>query len=142
MQGFDKILIDRKGQRFGPYTLQEINALLVSGQLRPSDLAWPEGAVSWVPLRNLEGGLRVPEPSPISGTNKRILPVFLLAFFVGPLGIHRFYVGKVGTGVTMLVLTLTLFGIIVTGIWATVDWIMAVCGVFTDKDGNKITEWS
>jgi TM2 domain-containing membrane protein YozV len=138
----DKILIDRKGQRFGPYTLQEANALLISGQLHPSDLAWPEGAISWVPLRSLEGAVRVPETPRTSNTDKKILPIFLLAFFLGCFGIHRFYVGKIGTGVAQLVLTLTLVGVIVSGIWATVDWIMAVCGVFTDKDGNKITEWT
>ncbi|MEA1995572.1 MAG: TM2 domain-containing protein [Campylobacterota bacterium] len=32
-------------------------------------------------------------------TEKRILPAFLLCFFFGVFGAHRFYVGKVGTGI-------------------------------------------
>ncbi|MCV6604820.1 MAG: TM2 domain-containing protein, partial [Porticoccaceae bacterium] len=37
-----------------------------------------------------------------SATEKRILPAFLLCLFLGPLGIHRFYAGKVGTGILHL----------------------------------------
>ncbi len=69
-------------------------------------------------------------------SDKRILPAFLLCFFLGYLGVHRFYVGKVGTGVLML---LTLGGF---GIWALIDFIMILCGAFTDKNGNKITQWT
>ena len=69
-------------------------------------------------------------------TEKRILPAFLLCFFLGALGAHRFYVGKIGTGVLQL---LTLGGL---GIWALIDFVMIIVGVFTDKEGNKITQWT
>jgi TM2 domain-containing membrane protein YozV len=68
-------------------------------------------------------------------TEKRILPAFLLCFFFGIFGAHRFYVGKIGTGIIQL---LTAGGF---GIWALIDFIMIIIGSFTDKDGNKITQW-
>jgi TM2 domain-containing membrane protein YozV len=69
-------------------------------------------------------------------TDKRILPAFLLCFLFGVFGAHRFYVGKVGSGVVQL---LTLGGL---GIWALVDLILIICGAFTDDNGIKITQWS
>lgn len=71
-----------------------------------------------------------------SGSDKRILPAFLLCFFVGFLGVHRFYVGKVGTGILQIV---TLGGL---GIWVLIDFIMIIVGAFTDKQGRKITQWT
>jgi TM2 domain-containing membrane protein YozV len=69
-------------------------------------------------------------------STKKILPAFLLCFFLGALGIHRFYVGKTGTGIAQL---LTLGGL---GFWALVDFIMITIGKFTDKEGNPITQWT
>ena len=69
-------------------------------------------------------------------TDKRILPAFLLCFFFGIFGVHRFYVGKVGTGILQIV---TLGGL---GIWTLIDLIMIIVGAFTDKEGNKITQWT
>jgi TM2 domain-containing membrane protein YozV len=71
-----------------------------------------------------------------TGTDKRILPAFLLCFFLGWTGAHRYYVGKIGTGILML-LTGGVFGIL----WL-IDFIMIIVGAFTDKAGNKITEWT
>ena len=68
-------------------------------------------------------------------SDKKILPLFLVCLFLGVLGIHRFMVGKTGSGVGMLC---TLGG---CGIWQIVDLIMLATGSFTDKDGNKITQW-
>lgn len=61
------------------------------------------------------------------------LTVLLLCLFLGALGIHRFYVGKTGTGILQL---LTLGG---CGIWALIDLIMIVMQKFTDKEGNFVT---
>jgi TM2 domain-containing membrane protein YozV len=69
-------------------------------------------------------------------SEKRILPAFLLCFFLGSFGAHRFYVGKIGTAILQIV---TLGGL---GIWALVDFIMIIVGAFTDKEGKKLTEWT
>lgn len=64
--------------------------------------------------------------------NKGFVPALLLCFFLGTFGVHRFYVGKVGTGILML---LTLGGL---GIWALVDFVMIAVGSFTDKQGMQL----
>jgi len=57
----------------------------------------------------------------------------LFCFFLGVFGVHRFYNGKIGTGLLML---FTLGGF---GIWATIDFILILVGVFEKKDGTKIS---
>jgi TM2 domain-containing membrane protein YozV/predicted Ser/Thr protein kinase len=76
-----------------------------------------------------------PGRPPEATSDKILLPTFLLAFFFGVFGAHRFYVGKVGTGIAQL---FTLGGM---GIWTTIDWILILCQVFTDKNGRRITNW-
>jgi TM2 domain-containing membrane protein YozV len=74
-------------------------------------------------------------------SSKSRLTTFLLAFFLGGFGAHRFYVGKTGSGIGMLVLTLSVFGILVTMVWALIDWILVLSGVFRDGAGYKIAAW-
>ena len=66
---------------------------------------------------------------------KSRLAALLLCFFLGALGIHRFYAGKIGTGILWL-LTGGFFGIGVL-----VDFIMICCGCFTDKSGAFLKNW-
>ena len=65
-------------------------------------------------------------------SEKNFVSALVLCILVGQLGVHRFYVGKIGTGVAML---LTLGGL---GIWQLIDTIMIATQKFTDSDGAVI----
>jgi len=73
-------------------------------------------------------------------SEKQKTTAILLAFFLGALGIHRFYVGKTGTGVIMLLLTLTIIGIYISWIWATIDLVMIILDKFKDGKGLIISK--
>lgn len=77
-------------------------------------------------------------PATWGATEKKMLPATLLCGlgFFAIAGVHRFYVGKIGTGVLML---LTFGGL---GIWSLIDFFRIVSGTFTDKDGTRLTEWT
>jgi TM2 domain-containing membrane protein YozV len=64
----------------------------------------------------------------VSPKNRNI--VMVLCFFFGFLGVHRFYLGKIGTGLLML---FTLGGL---GIWAIIDFFNGIFGTYTDS--NKL----
>lgn len=67
-------------------------------------------------------GAVAPTDTPtVRRTDRNKFVAALLAFFLGPLGIHRFYLGRTGSGIVMLVLTITIIGLFVTGIWALID---------------------
>ncbi len=93
---------------------------------------------------------------------KSRLAATLLAWFLGIFGAHRFYVGKTGTAIVMLLLSIAgiaglvtmwvfwwlfwwPFGgglfLIAAGIWAFVDFIFAVTGHMKDKEGKLIQKW-
>ena len=67
---------------------------------------------------------------------KSRLVALLLCFFFGVVGVHRFYVGKNGTGILMIV---TLGGL---GLWAFIDLIMILVGAFTDQQGRRVFKWA
>ncbi len=65
-------------------------------------------------------------------SDKDWLVTLLLSLFLGSLGIDRFYIGKIGTGILKLI---TLGG---CGIWTLIDIIMIITGNFKDKNGYVI----
>ena len=73
----------------------------------------------------------LPEISPLSRGVALALSVTL-----GVFGAHRFYAGKVGTGVAMLC---TLGGL---GIWYLYDLILVASGEFRDAEGRVVYAWS
>lgn len=74
-----------------------------------------------------------PNVSPKSRIATTLLCILPAYFCVN--GIHRFYLGKIGTGLLML---FTLGGL---GIWTTIDFVFAVAGLMKDREGRLITKW-
>ena len=68
-------------------------------------------------------------------SEKRIVPALLLCTLLGVFGAHRFYVGRIGTGLLQL---LTLGGL---GVWVLVDMVLLITGTFRDGEGDRLTEW-
>lgn len=67
-----RIHITTNGQQQGPYSIDEINSLIASGQLPASDtLAWYEGCQDWIELARVPGVLIAtsaqPPPPPMQG---------------------------------------------------------------------------
>jgi hypothetical protein len=98
----------------------------VGPQLPPAAAA-PPLAAAFVPVTHDASG------RPVSDRSR--LAAALLCFFVGWLGVHRFYVGKVGTGIAQV---LTFGGL---GIWTLVDLILILVGTFRDKQDRVLLNW-
>lgn len=62
----------------------------------------------------------------------------ILAIFLGWLGVHRFYVGKIGTGILMLLVVFCSLG--VGWIWTLIDIIMIATDKFKDSNGYPLSQ--
>lgn len=92
------------------------------------------------------------------GSEKRILPLFLLYLFFGGIGGHAFYAGKVGMGIMYLAMIVlvglglgigadptVLFAIVILLIYSImllIDFIRILIGEYPDGEGNKIAQWT
>ncbi len=87
-------------------------------------------------------------PAPVTTYPGRVLPpggvspksrtvASILGFFLGGLGVDRFYLGNIGMGVAKLLL-----GWLTAGIWPLVDWIIILAGSAHDGDGLPVVNWS
>ena len=86
------ITIARDGQQFGPYTPDQVNSFIASGQLLYSDMALQDGASQWLPLSTVLGV--VPPPPPLKprqsegrSAGKLVLMTFVwwIVFWIGGL---------------------------------------------------------
>ena len=76
-----------------------------------------------------------------AGAPKQWIVAVHLAFFLGTLGIHNFYLGYTTKGIIQLVLTITVIGIFVSGPWALIDFIMLIMrsgSYATDAQGQPL----
>ena len=127
MLGHCTIILHSKGSGKKPLTIQSAVPEEVVVESAQAPVAPPVVQIPPKPTVDQFGN----EISP-----KSRLAAALLAWFLGVIGIHRFYVGKVGTGILMI---LTLGGL---GIWVLIDFIVILVGSFKDKEGRLLVNWS
>jgi len=61
----------------------------------------------------------------------------ILGFFLGGLGVDRFYLGNIGLGVGKLLVGWATFGI-----WPLIDFIIIIAGQAHDGEGLPVVNWS
>jgi hypothetical protein len=74
-------------------------------------------------------------PVPLDPSEKSRGVATCLAALLGPFGVHRFYVGKTGSGALMCA---TLGGL---GVWWLYDLIVVAAGDFRDVNGRRVSRW-
>jgi hypothetical protein len=112
------------GTETGPFTVADLLAQVKAGDVRQDtnvrSASGPEG--TWFRAVEIPGLY----------SDKEWLITVLLSFFVGILGIDRFYLGYTGLGILKLI---TLGG---CGIWALIDLILIVIGSLPDAQGRPL----
>ncbi|MCL2090731.1 MAG: TM2 domain-containing protein [Micrococcales bacterium] len=89
-------------------------------------MSYPQYAPAYAP--HYDGQYSQYGPHPVACSARSFVATWLLAWLGGPLGIDRFYLGKVGTGLLKL---FTLGGL---GLWAFADLLVVLCGGQRDSD--------
>lgn len=87
-------------------------------------------------------GFETPTTNAMVSEKSKIVAA-VLAFFLGGFGIHRFYVGKIGSGLVMLILWfIGLFTFFLPTldvlVWSLIDFVIILCGGFKDGKGLPI----
>lgn len=117
----DTFLVQRLGSEEGPFTVLDLQMQARSGALQASTLVRKSGteAASWFAASEVPGVF----------SEREWTTTLLISFFLGGIGIDRFYLGYTGLGVLKL---LTLGG---CGIWALIDFVMIAMGNLKDAKG-------
>ncbi len=120
MTGYQTFMVQRMGTEEGPYAVMDLQAQAKAGYIRATTMVRrADGTGTWFVAGEIPGVF----------SDKDWMTAVLLSFFVGVLGIDRFYLGHTGLGILKLI---TLGG---CGIWALIDLVLIAMGNVNDSNG-------
>ena len=114
--------ISAMGQEQGPMDVNQLAGMVQAGNVKADTMVRSGANPQWFPAREVPGLF----------SRKEWLVTVLISFFLGGLGIDRFYLGYTGLGVAKL---LTCGGL---GIWALIDFILILLRKVPDSDGRPL----
>jgi hypothetical protein len=83
--------ISRDGQNYGPYTFEDLQRYVASGNVLPTDMARPEDGTEWVPVSQVLGNAAAPAPGgPIvpAGYGAPVAPAMVSGLYPDPPNLH------------------------------------------------------
>lgn len=116
-------MIQQLGSETGPLSLAEIKAGIAAGTFKAETMVRPVESSNWAPLSGMHGLF----------SSRTLVVAAVLSFFLGGLGVDRFYLGYTGLGILKLV---TVGG---CGIWALIDFILILIRKLPDADGLPLS---
>ena len=118
-QSTDGFYVQMMGTEAGPYPHSQLQQMVRASQIKPDTAVRQASGGQWFPAKSLPGLF----------SDKSYMTALLLSFFLGALGVDRFYLGYTGLGILKLI---TFGG---CTIWSLVDFILIAMRKVPDSNG-------